>query len=78
MMKFKVTYEDGGTDTYKVKPKHILSVERNGGVDTTVEATYKLAHLASGSAEDFETWLNSVDDLQPEVEGEQPLPTIGE
>jgi hypothetical protein len=79
MMKFKVTYEDGFTETYKVKPKHILAVERDGGgMESTVESTYKLAHLASDTSEDFEFWMNRVEDIEPEIQGEPNLPTIGE
>ena len=80
MMKFKVTFDNGSEETFKVKPRHILAVERNGGVETTVEASYKLAHLASGSSDDFDAWLESVEDIQPEVEGADvvALPTTGE
>jgi hypothetical protein len=79
MMKFNVTYEDGTTETYKVKPRHILNAERSGGgMASTVEATYKLAFAASGRDGDFDAWMESVDDIQPEVDGEAVLPTTGE
>ena len=70
---FKVDYEDGDTVEVRVKPRHILSVERTGGsLDATIEASYKLAWLAAQSDLSFEDWLDTVDDIEPiEVEGEE-------
>jgi len=63
---FKVTYEDGAISDVRVKPRHILTVERTGGsLDATIEASYKLAWLASQTSESFEDWRVGVDDIEP-------------
>jgi len=69
---FQVTYEDGVVADVRVKPRHILTVERTGGsLDATIEASYKLAWLASQSTDSFEDWLDGVEDIEPlEVDGE--------
>ena len=79
MMKFTVAYEGGEEETYAVRPKHLVLAERNGGVEATVESSFKLAWLASGSKMDFDTWLDTVDEISPVDESEEPeRPTSGE
>jgi len=70
---FKVDYEDGNTVEVRVKPRHILAVERTGGsLDATIEASYKLAWLASQTPESFEDWLDTVEDIEPlDTEGDE-------
>jgi len=69
---FKVEYESGDVQEVRVKPRHILSVERTGGsLDATIEASYKLAWLASQVSESFEDWLEGVEDIEPvDVDGD--------
>lgn len=62
---FKITMEDGGELTVKVKPKHILRAERSGANEATAESTYRLAWFASGTELDFDDWMDSVDDIEP-------------
>lgn len=65
--KFVVTYDGGDAHTYTVKPKHILKVEREGGsLEANIESSYRLAWLSSGSADAFEEWLETVEDIAPE------------
>ena len=64
--KFNVAFEDGRVEEYTVKPKHILRVEREaGGLEASIESSYKLAWLSSGAKESFEKWLDTVDDIAP-------------
>lgn len=62
--KFTVTIGEE-TETYTVKPKHILKSERDGKEDSPVEGTYRLAWYASGVALPFEEWIELVDDIVP-------------
>jgi hypothetical protein len=64
--KFKITVRDTVT-TVAVKPKHILQSEREQKQNDLdpVEATYRLAWMASGSDLGFEEWLDTVDDIDP-------------
>lgn len=73
--KFRVT--EGGKETvFSVRPKHILKIEReSGGLEASIEASYKLAWLASDSDLSFEDWLENVDDIEPIDEDDQDLPT---
>lgn len=55
---------DGETGEILVRPSHIIEFEGTEGLeDESVEAAYKLAHLASGSALDFDVWLKQFDAL---------------
>lgn len=78
MMKFKVTYIDGGEDVFAVRPKHLVLAERDGGVEQTMESTFKLAWRASGSADSFEEWLDKVEEINPDNADEPERPTPGE
>ena len=62
--KFDITI-DGKMETFTVKPKHILSIEReSGGISANIESSYKLAYLATESKLSFEDWLDGVDDIE--------------
>lgn len=76
--KFRVI--TGGEETvYSVKPKHILKVEREGGgLEATIESSYKLAWLAADSGKSFDEWLDDVDDIEPLDEDGNELPTTDE
>ena len=87
-MKYLVTYEDGTTGEYKVKPRHLVEHEfetRKDG-DNLIAKSYKLAWMASGSEATFREWLDTVDDIEtmdlPELDGSvdpdggsEPVPT---
>lgn len=87
-MKYLVTYEDGRSIEYKVKPRHLVEHEfetRKDG-DNLIAKSYKLAWMASGSDEPFKDWLDTVDDIEtldlPDFDGsadpdggEEPVPT---
>ena len=76
--KFKVV-SDGTETVYSVKPKHILKVEREGGgLEATIESSYKLAWLAADSGKSFDEWLEDVDDIEPLDEDGNELPTTDE
>lgn len=78
---FKITKADGSEEILRVKPKHILQVEKKfGGLSATVESSYTLAWLASGSSEKFDAWLDEVDDIEPVGEefNADAHPTSGE
>jgi hypothetical protein len=68
---FKITTDDGGTATYKVKPKHVLKAERQGKSEATAESTYWLAWSASGSELPFDEWIDSVDEIEPIFEDDE-------
>ena len=71
--KFTVVYDNGNTEIYTVKPKHILRIERdNGGLDASLEASYSLAWLAAASDLSFDEWLDTVEDIAPVGEAEVP------
>lgn len=71
--KFDVIYTDGTEDTYTVRPVHILKVERSkGGLTASIESSYMLAFLASGSTAKFDDWIETVEDIVP-VEQDVPL-----
>lgn len=74
---FKITIGDN-SETFTVKPKHVLHAERKFKDMEPVEGTYRLAWLASGTSEDFDDWMDSVDDIEPILddayEEEQPEP----
>lgn len=78
MMKFVVKFEDGTEETFPVKPKHLLKAERTGGVEANVESSFRLAWLASNSTEEFEAWLDTVDEILPADAEVVDLPTSGE
>lgn len=78
MMKFVITFDDGTEETFPVKPKHLLKAERTGGVEASVESSFRLAWLASGSDQDFDDWLDTVAEISPGDEGDADLPTNGE
>ena len=76
--KFNVIKGDEET-VYSVKPKHILKVEREGGgLEATIESSYKLAWLAADSGKSFDEWLDGVDDIEPLDEDGNELPTTDE
>lgn len=64
---FSVKYDDiDDVVVYTVKPKHILKVEReSGGLQASIEASYMLAWMASGSDVTFDEWLDTVEDITP-------------
>lgn len=68
--RFKIEMEDGTEMTVKVKPKHILKMERSGDNEITAEATYRLAWLASGAEMSFDDWMETVDDIEPLIDEE--------
>ncbi len=64
--KFSVVYDNGTTEIYMVKPKHILKIERDkGGLDASLEASYSLAWLAAATGLGFDEWLDTVEDIAP-------------
>ena len=73
-MKYTITYDDGHTETVKVKPRHYTKAERCGrsvATDSSLENSFYLAWLAvggDGTVEDFDEWLNVVDDVVSETE----------
>jgi hypothetical protein len=65
-MATKFTIVTGETsETFTVKPGHILRSEREGKDDSPIESTYRLAWYASGSTLGFDEWINGVDDIIP-------------
>lgn len=78
--RFKITTPDGEV-LVKVKPKHILKTERLGSVEASAESTYRLAWLASETDQEFDEWIESVDDIEPlfddDEEGDVPPTTKG-
>lgn len=64
---FSVKYDDiDEAAVYTVKPKHILKVEREtGGLEASIEASYTLAWMASGTEAAFDEWLDTVEDITP-------------
>lgn len=73
--KFTVSYEDGTTETYAVKPRHILAIEKGNkgkGIDSTIEAAYRMAYLASGSEATFDEWIETTADIEPVEEDSSP------
>jgi hypothetical protein len=71
--KFTVVFEDGTSEIFKVRPKDILRIEReSGGLSASVESSYKLAWMASGTKDGFEEWLDTVEDIEPVDEDTTP------
>lgn len=73
--KFTVAYEDGTTETYTVKPRHILAIEKSNkgkGMDSTIESAYRMAYLASGSEDTFEAWIDTTADIEPVEDDASP------
>ena len=76
--KFEVEYEDGKVEVYTVKPRHILSIEKSNkgkGIESTIEAAYRMAYLASGSNNTFDEWIDTTSDISPV--DDEPTPTSG-
>lgn len=74
--KFEVVYESGVTETYTVKPRHILAIEKTNkgkGIESNIESAYRLAYLASGSDETFDAWIETTEDITPAED--DPTPT---
>lgn len=68
--KFRIVMGDQET-ILKVKPKHIVLSERDGfGKEPSVESTYRMAWIASGTDLDFDEWLDLVDEIDPIFEDE--------
>lgn len=66
-MKITVTYENGDTIAYKVKPRHLVRYEEEvGDFQESASSTFKLAHIVSDDARDFRVWLDTVDDISTE------------
>lgn len=65
-MKFKVTFDDGVVNEYKVKPRHLVEHEdvTKNDDDNLIAKSYKLAWLASGTGESFKDWLAQVDEIE--------------
>jgi hypothetical protein len=77
-MKYEVTYEDGTTEKYKVKPRHLVDYEDEfGSFAETAKSAYALAHFASDSPLAFRDWLNTVDDITPVREAGDPAVVAG-
>ena len=78
---FKIT-KSGKEEIVTVKPKHVLRSEREGGIaEASVESTFRLAYFASGSTQDFDEWIEDVDDITPildeDTEADIPPTTKG-
>jgi hypothetical protein len=70
------------SETFTVKPKHILRSEREGKDESPVESTYRLAYYAAGAAVPFDEWIELVDDIVPilpddDVAADEVPPTTG-
>ena len=63
--RFKIELEDGTEMTVKVKPKHILKMERAGNDAASAENTYMLAWYASGTDLSFDDWMDIVEEIDP-------------
>jgi hypothetical protein len=79
-MKLSLTYEDGNTESLKVKPKHIAAFESAGYSMVTdgthVSWLYRLAWFAKDQPGAFEGWLEHLDDVSSgEDEVVEPGPT---
>lgn len=77
-MKYAVTYENGTTVDYKVKPRHLVAFEEDHGSfdDQSVAMAMRLAHIVSGDPRDFHEWLDDVDEIETlGVVGDQPVGT---
>lgn len=64
--RFTITYDDGTSESFKVKPRHLIAYEDEvGDVDKATKAkdAFKLAWIASGSGLSFEEWIDTVDDI---------------
>jgi uncharacterized protein YndB with AHSA1/START domain len=65
--RFEIKYEDGTEATVKVKPRHLIAYEDAMGGDIenakTAADSFKLAWIAADSAETFEDWINTVDEI---------------
>jgi hypothetical protein len=62
---FKITYEDGTEVVVEAMPKHLLKAERVGKNKPNLDSTYYLVHLASGSDEPIDAWLEKVRNIEP-------------
>lgn len=69
------------SETFTVKPKHILKSEREGKDESPVESTYRLAYYAAGATVPFDEWIELVDDIVPilpaDFEADEVPPTTG-
>ena len=73
--RFEVSYEDGSTEVYTVKPRHILAIEKANkgkGIDSTIESAYRMAYLASNSDKTFDEWVDSTAEIEPVDEEASP------
>jgi len=65
---FQVTYEDGTSGEFKVKPRHLIAYEDEVGGNLedaqSVRDAFKLAWIASGSALHFDEWIETVDSIE--------------
>lgn len=72
--RFIITYDDGSPEqTVSLKGRALVEAERAGlklDGDSPLESTFRLAHIASGSTEDFDSWLDRVDEVAPVKEVE--------
>lgn len=85
--KFKVTYQDDHEEIVKVLPRaQVMTEEHFGGLteDNSLSAGFYLGwaavHVAGKTTLDFQTWLNSVEDVEEYKEpkptpGDEPVPT---
>lgn len=77
---FKITTTDGETDEVKVRPSALLAFERDGNKmgdeSQPVTSLYLLAYYAVGKpGDDFDAWVDTLDDLESVTEGDEELPT---
>lgn len=70
-----VTYEDGTTESIRIKPVGIVAAERKfGGTLPAIEGTCYAAWVTKGKpGGDFDAWLSSLDDVTDRQEQSPPL-----
>ena len=75
-MKLKLTIEksDGETTTVPVRPRTQVAYERHFKTalnsDIGMEQLYWLGWHSSGTVEKFDNWLNNIESISAEVEGD--------
>lgn len=82
VQRVKIYYSDGRETEVKVKPRALVNTERHIGGDWQAMAILSVFYMAWASvrledkeAPDFETWLDTVDDVEELKEGKGADPT---
>ena len=74
-LKLKITMADGETNTVPVRPKTQVDYERHFksqlSNDIGMEELYWLAWKASGAVTKFDSWLDEIDGVEAEVDGDE-------